>query len=220
VLVSGKAKGEVFVPTIRVKVVRKFKNQTHKWVVEAYANANLNSRAVESRFENNRLLLNETDIDGLKLQRTSLESKTGHTTSFDILQNVPAHEFGHALGLKHPGHVVQEADWPRYVYDLVPATGMMDNEAELRRRRAYYVDPFSLMGMGNYMRGPYFAEWVRYLNEKEPQKAPWKAVAQLQPGLSPEQAFIARGLLLNTKLSYQQIVGLANRFVRQQLPLE
>jgi RHS repeat-associated protein len=67
----------------------------------------------------------------------------------DIDQVPAAHEFGHLLGLPHPGK-----------------RGAPDE---------YTADPRALMGKGSQLRPAYFAKWVAQLNKSFPDKAPYEA---------------------------------------------
>jgi RHS repeat-associated protein len=82
------------------------------------------------------------------------------------LDRTMAHEFGHFLGLEHPGEYVQ---WSNI--------GIMAKERERLQlpvnQQDYIVDGLSLMGSGQGMRGFYFTRWLEYLNKNEPEGRPW-----------------------------------------------
>ena len=64
---------------------------------------------------------------------------------------IPAvHEFGHLLGLPHPGVAGTPTE--------------------------YTADAAALMGIGSAMRPPYYQKWVSYLDTRYPDNAPFNAV--------------------------------------------
>jgi hypothetical protein len=68
-----------------------------------------------------------------------------------------AHEFGHLLGLDHPGVHFYTLPWNR-------------NDAS-----AYDEDPRAVMGCGSEMRPQYFERWDEQLDIEYPKFAPWYA---------------------------------------------
>jgi hypothetical protein len=59
-------------------------------------------------------------------------------------QNQWAHEFGHLLGLEHPGHDLPQPPTPNTTPD-------------------YEADAPALMGLGNQLRPSYFKKWADLL---------------------------------------------------------
>ncbi len=69
---------------------------------------------------------------------------------------VAAHEFGHLLGIMHPGQ-------------YLPA----DERPEVNSAADYAADINGLMGKGTYLRNGYFTRWMTALNERYPNYGPY-----------------------------------------------
>lgn len=114
----------------------------------------LKHKNVRQGWGKNNLIVAEARIgkDGklakyMKVQEYQVHEERGRAVN---------HEFGHVLGLVHPGQLLPPAKRP-------PAESDED----------YDADRNALMGRGFQMRAHYFKLWEDYMNKTEPASGPW-----------------------------------------------
>ena len=117
-----------------------------------------------------------TSFDAKDLTNVELEYTKGKKTSIlKMQQSTLAHEFGHLIGLAHPG-----ANYDPQ-FDPSDITGTLAGDegggTGTNRARAYFADPYSLMGAGNELRGGYFAQSAQWLAKEYPAAGQWTTKA-------------------------------------------
>jgi hypothetical protein len=142
---------------VEVRFVQNLTDKDHAWTIHVTANKNRDGGLIPTHANTKEAEISETKI----LDATELEYKpkkgpnAGKTVQYK--QFAAIHEFGHLLGLWHPGDYVDDQLW-----------------LEAGKRGAYTIDRFSAMGEGNDMRGWYFAAWATFLDETEQKSGPWQ----------------------------------------------
>jgi RHS repeat-associated protein len=170
-LVSANPKCKPIKPEIKIDSVNAIADPAHGYVVDVKAGDGGGVKA--HTFILRKLsFVTESDAAVVNYQFASSKGSKGKTS-----QNTLAHEFGHLLGLRHPGaKIPNDYDDPLRTGTIKEEPGTNPND---NRPAAYDYDPYALMGLGNEMRGSYFVQWREHLNKIQPSNAPWKVKADL-----------------------------------------
>lgn len=151
-----------FTPKVELVVIKepsRFSGD-YDWFIKAYADDAGNRRASSTVGFNNGLFMGgrgvfygDTYLNDISLR---IQHKDGHIEAIRGGRVPAAHEFGHGLGLNHPGKGIngnKPNSPPEYTYQGEDING---NEVDGEK---------DLMGIGSGLRPFYFDKWKQYLNQ-------------------------------------------------------
>lgn len=151
-----------FTPKVELEIVKepsRFSGD-YDWFIKAYADDAGTRRASSTVGFNNGLFMGgrgvfygDTYLNDISLR---IQHKDGHIEAIRGGRVPAAHEFGHGLGLNHPGTGIngnKPNSPPEYTYQGEDING---NEVDGEK---------DLMGIGSGLRPFYFDKWKQYLNQ-------------------------------------------------------
>jgi hypothetical protein len=161
-----------FIPQIQISFVDSYTNHDHKYKLKIYKDP-LEGGALAFTADKT---INASASNALKPVKYEFISEEGGKP-ITIEGSIAAHEFGHLIGLSHPGAIVADPEDQLRVFSKDTSTvegGAVKGE---NSPAAYEADVFALMGRGRDLRSWMFKSWTEYLNEEKKLDAPWKVVA-------------------------------------------
>jgi hypothetical protein len=174
VLVSKDGKKK-YLPQVEIAFVDSFTNTDHKYKMEVYKDP-LEDTAVAYAKGG---VLSASAANALKPHKYEFIPQEG-AKPITIEGSIAAHEFGHLIGLPHPGAFAPNPE------ELIPVYSKDTSAIEAGAAKganspaAYEADVFSLMGRGSELRWWMFSSWIDYLNDNQKDSAPWRVGADLK----------------------------------------
>jgi hypothetical protein len=159
-----------YIPQIEISFVDKYTNEDHKYKLKLYKDA-LEGEAVAYTSQGT---INASATNVLTSHKYAF-IPADKANSIELESSVAAHEFGHLLGLEHPGGFAANPEDYIHVFSKDTSTVEAGSAKGRNSPAAYEADPYALMGRGNELRYWMFDSWVEYLNSDEKAKAagPW-----------------------------------------------
>jgi predicted Zn-dependent protease len=157
-----------YLPQVEIAFVDTFTNTDHKYNLEVYKDPLEGTVAF---------------VKGNTLQTSAANALKPYTYQFipqqgakpiPIEGSIAAHEFGHLIGLPHPGAFAANPEELIPVYSKDTSTIEAGAVKGANSPAAYEADVFAVMGRGTELRWWMFTSWIDYLNENQKDGAPWR----------------------------------------------